>query len=357
MINELLVSIQYDSNNHPDLSRKNFYQALLFEISHNKELELLLGHILSNGVNSEHLTNLVAHAFEYMFVASKLIVKKPYSEFGVEDWKENISLILSSKELSSLLCNILSTKTTQTVKYQRYLGPFILSHLIFAEQHLTIADIGCSINLGLMGMSASLPFASVTDQTHGQFINKLIRKNLSIKRGIGLDSKDAMQDLDWVLACSFYPSEVSGLSSMRKTIDSLREKVNNVDTLVGDMREIESIWKRNSLPKVNVLIASTVLYQLPDSDRTRFLNSSKQILLPGGIIVINDFLATQNGQLDWQIDRAFEKDKYRTLLYVNDQFLEFLCWDSSRCKSASEGKDFNNILDNIKPTINKNTRL
>jgi hypothetical protein len=344
MINELISIFTYDSQNHPDKVRKSFYEALLAEINSGNDLLIsLLERAQARGLKPVHLSNLLSHAFEYLFISSILNKPQEYFQFSVEDWRDAIVTVLSSDKLSPLVETILFSKSTQTNKYQRYLGPFILSSLIFGEQSILIADIGCSLNVGLMGLSVSLPFEVVEDFTSNQIARSFSPKKLNMRRGFGLDLVDPVQDIEWVLACSFYPSEIEGLGSLKQTLKELKNTALNVETVLGDLRQINLIWTNGLLPKVDIVIACTVLYQFTDLESTSFLETAKQILTPNGIIIINDFVNVQHNQLVWQSNKTFERN-YRTVLFDGEQYLEFLCWENSRCTKVFEGKHFKKII-------------
>src|SRR5439155_18687058 len=141
-----------------------------------------------------------------------------YSQFGVNQWNEIIDSVQASPTLSSAFTTLLRTKTVQTNKYQRYVGAHILANLFFGSEQIVAADIGCSLNIGLLGMSAGLPFSEVIDHTKNHLVSEGATNHLNLRWSVGVDINDPEEGLDWILACSFYPSEIHELPDFASTL-------------------------------------------------------------------------------------------------------------------------------------------
>jgi len=349
---DLVTQITFDAQNHPDPSRRFLYEAVLNQIqSRNGHFDKLLSVGEHRSLDARHFSNLIAHCLEYFLITGQIRSDKLYSQFGVKQWNEIMDSVQASPTLSSTFTTLLRTKTVQTNKYQRYVGAHSLAKLFFGSKQIVAADIGCSLNIGLLGMSAGLPFSEVIDHTKNHLVSESATSRVNLLWSVGVDINNPAEDLDWILACSFYPSEIHELADFASTMQRL--KVVAKDKVLfeqGDLLRLRTLWSAKGFPKLDLMMANTVLYQLSVDQRNRFLQEATAVVQPNGILVISDFVSLVGTELAWMPAWKTTGKRFRTVLLRNTvtgfcQPQECFVWDTTRCREVWPGQDYESLVE------------
>lgn len=349
---QLINDIKTKSETHPDESRRNLYKVVAERLNDKNDpikRVLFKSYKKRKDLNSTHFANVVSHAFEHFFLEGEIEPHIPYTQFETHDWNYYLEKILNTKEYLQKVITFLETNRTQTNKYQRYLGPKILISRYFGDKKINILDIGCSLNLGLMGLKTNEPFSEVIDHTEDQYIQKHLTNSIKIGEATGVDLHDPRKNRQWILACNFYPSESHQISDFVKKLAEIEQNAKDVNFIEGNAIKINEIWKQNKLNKVDVIIMSTVLYQLSSQERKHTLENARKILGKNGIIIINDFVSVKNSKLNWNKNWFGSGPSFSTILIRKNkpkEPLEFVKWKNARCIEVFEGSNFKEIIQN-----------
>src|SRR3989339_54972 len=339
------------SNTHPDQALKEFYSASLSFLKVNKEFKNLHKDLLKKRAEMppKHYVNLYYRAFQYDQLFKKN--NKEIYNYTRKEWAIELNSLMQESDALSVFTHLIETESTQTTIYQRYIGPKAVLRAVYSNSPIIVADIGCGLNLGLPGIELNYPFLDIRDETPGEFVTQEATSELNITDGISLDINNPKLKRKWALACGFYPKELANLPETARLCDYLWKKT-KTSFVKGSILDLSKIWTRRKLPKCDAVIASTVLYQISDKDRESALAEIWEILTPGGILIINDFLAV-NHKILWNVEWFGNKGKtssYTTVVLQKEDKAfsspyEFIKWDNGRCKVAYSGKDFKKVLE------------
>ncbi len=344
LINEFTTQ----SESHPDQSLRAFYYVSTSFYQENRRFRNILHKVIKkrSEITSTHFVNLMYRAFQYILLFEKSL--RGLDNFSQEDWKRELDSLMASEELLLTYQELMENESTQTTIYQRYVGPKAAINAIFGKKPLKIVDIGCGLNLGLPGLELNHHFKEIEDHTRLKTLSSLLKNKITVDSGISIDLENPVEKKNWALACGFYPGELKSLPETAKLCDYLWERT-SVTFIQESLLHLSKLWKKKKLPKYDVVIASTVLYQLSEEDQKKAMNEVWKILKPGGALILNDFVQVNHKVhfVDW-----FKKgsSSYKTVILIagGDGFLpplEFIKWGNGRCVSAEAGKDFKKVLE------------
>ena len=344
----LIKSIETQSNHHPDDAIKEFYKAFLELYANNDKFKKVILKIFEGrkDITDKHFVNISYRALQYVLIYNRH--KLAISNYKKNDWKKEIRSILNTKKDYDTYVKILKEENTQTTIYQRYIGPKLAIYYKYQNKPIKILDIGCGLNIGLPGIEINMPFKRIRDNTKSKKLNATRKKELNFKQGFAIDINNPIEKRKWALACGFYPSELENIGKVEKVCDPLWD-MTKVKFYQCNLLELEDFWKANKLPKMDIAIASTILYQLPKNKVDRALSEIRKTLKHPGLLIINDFMS-YNGNFRFDVN-WFQKEKssYKTIILNTtkkdfEKPLEFITWDNGRCKEAFPGKNFDEIV-------------
>jgi SAM-dependent methyltransferase len=335
------------SKNHPDKIIREYYLAVTEIYSKDKDFADFIS-IIENerdDIDKYHLVNL-------LFRSTQNIVLSEYSETDITklnkgNWKRIYTNILKNNKHRETHMSHLLKRSTQTTVYQRYAGPKALMNLFFKGEPINVLDIGCGLNIGLPGIEQDQKFKNIKDKTKSKKFSKWLGQKTNFRNGISIDISDPKKSYDWALSCSFYPSEMHEKKETEKVIKKLWRNT-KTHFFQMDANLLSEVNKEKNI-KFDVIIASTIFYQLTPEERERIFTEIHKILKPGGLLILNDFVYI-NKKLSWKTNWfKRKKSSYKTVVLFNrdtklSRPYEFVTWDNGRCREVFEGNDYNSII-------------
>lgn len=339
-LSELIDQSHNPPGNDPVLG--SFYAALVELAEEKDKIAVLLMKVKKkrSDITYKHLVNLIFRAYQAIKLKENDLNYRNFNK--IRAWKKEFNLILKGKN-RKYFEKLLLTKSTTTTIYQRYAGPFALISLLYPAYDLTIADLGCGGNYGLRGLELKEPFKTIQDLTSQKIVNKLLQKKINLKMGLAVDKEDPNSTAArfWRIACSFYPHELDEMKSVLEFENKIK-KSNKVQFF-----KINLLKKAPPKIKVNLVILSTVLYQLNLPEQLLLINRAKKSLSQDGFLIVQDF-AVKNlanaRQLDFNDSWFGKKYSYRTFITAKKykwNFMEIFQWNNGRCRIVKDGEDLN----------------
>lgn len=345
----LLSELIDQSHNPPggDIIIGNFYAAVVEMIEHDELIAQILMRVKKKRpkITYKHLVSLIFRVVQFIKFSRNDLSYRAYD--NVDKWRKELDLLCSDDKTRQVFEKLLRTRSTTTTIYQRYSGPYAIIAYLWKDQAVSVADLGCGGNYGLRGIELMQPFKDIRDLTPNKTLLKLLPKKINLKSGIAIDKEDPdiKSSQLWRIACSFYPHELNEITSIQNFEEKIRSS-QKVRFIQNDL------LKTKSLPKirVDVVILSTILYQLTLQEQLVLLDKAKKLLNPEGIIIVQDF-AIKNishpNLLDFN-DSWFGKTySYRTFIIgkkTSWKFWELFQWNNGRCRIARAGEDFQKIF-------------
>lgn len=325
-----------------------FYEAVLELKEQDPGFEQLVsGALKARKITDDHLANLMLRAAQ-----ARLMEKRDYPEaFNKARWKEEIKSILESegKEFERDLLE----RGTGTTIYQRYAGPKIITGAIGFDHPVRALDVGCGRNYGLPGLELGEPFELISVGQNDGFIRGWLNRKLEFGCGWAIDKVDYRTEeaKKWGLACSFYPGELREKLPKVAALENRLEAAGKVAFIQKDFNDL--LGNGIDAGRLDVIIASTVLYQDPSSQRG-MIDVAKKLLDVGGILIVQDFARTaeKDGEdsSNLHFDTGWGKGEYGYRTHVSGKFnnwkwWEVLQWSNGRCDAVRPGVDFERFRD------------
>lgn len=345
LLNELIDQSHNPPGSDPILG--NFYAALVEMIESDHPIAKIFMRVKNRrfDITHKHLANLIFRAYQAIkFEQNDL----SYRSFGnTSKWINELKSIISDRKVRQNFEKLLRTKSTTTTIYQRYVGLYSIVSYLWDSELVSIADLGCGGNYGLRGIELKKSFKRIKDQTPQKFVTKLLARKINLKMGLALDKEDPDKESvkQWRFACSFYPSELNELNSIKDFEERLSssQKVQFLKT---------NLLTSKKLPKnsVDVIILSSILYQLHLDAQLTLIDRTKRLLKHGGIIIVQDFAVkslTNPRHLDFNESWFGKNFSYRTFVAgekTNWKFLEAFQWNNGRCEIVRPGEDFETVF-------------
>lgn len=148
------------------------------------------------------------------------------------------------------------------------------------------------------------------------------------------------------------PSEIERYDTLDMAVPLDISKKEIIRRYTGDFAslDLEDFAAHSPVDHYNVVMISTILYQLTEAEKNSVLNNAKKIVKPDGLIVVQDFAKidkTDKTRLRFY-NNWYRPYQYRTLVLdqksdTPDEFLEILVWDSGRCEKVMLGRDFHRL--------------
>lgn len=347
-LSELIEQSKYPPGGDPVLG--SFYKAMAEMIVEHPDFADLIEDVkkVRPSITTKHLANLLFRAYQYIKFEENDLLYRAY-KFSTM-WREELELFLANPKTVEEFKKILIEKSTTTTIYQRYAGPYAIISQIYAQNPVLVADLGCGGNYGLKGIELHEKFKPINDHSPSKQISKLLNTQINLKGGLAMDKEDPddPEVTNWRTACSFYPKELDGLNAL-SNFENRIKKSKKVQFIKVNLLDF------NYLPKklIDVVILSTILYQLHKSEQLKLLQRAKSMLKPGGILIVQDFATLDKNNLhllNFKEPWFGKKINYRTFLAsakTQWNFLELLLWDNGRCNEVFPGRDFLNIFTTI----------
>lgn len=344
-----------------------FYIAVSELTKTNEQFQDLIKSAAKRKTTPDHLANLLLRGVQYIEIFENH--RTSYEEAFVEPdaWEELLigenGVITNHK---TKLEAILRTKETTTTKYPRYAGVKAALNAVFIDQDIKVADFGCGANYGLQGLRGDIPFPPITVDTTAQQtidgrnldgeIKQMIESPVHLEEGLAVDKNDPSGDEErnWRFACSFYPGELSK-ESLRELflLEEAMEDIDRTDMnfLQGDILKLQVNHADGTLPveHFDAIVMSTILYQMSQEQQAHMIETARKSLRDGGVIILQDFATKDDNNMTGLSIKGLSPEPYayRTFLMgkADEEWKEFLQWETGRCKKVRPGKDF----DAVKP--------
>ncbi|NTU72652.1 hypothetical protein HGB07_00535 [Candidatus Roizmanbacteria bacterium] len=303
---------------------------------------------LNDSVTESHLCILFMRVVQYI----KLYKEEVYENVNYADmlltkdaWRDVIEDILANKY--SLLFKLLTERKVSTNIPDRYAGIALILKILCPNKELNILDLGCSFHQGgkkMIQVSEGKDiFHTIIKPSLKKIIGNNHNKPLLIKQIVGIDksSSQSKDELEWLLACSHYPGNVHQIRQTRARIEILpNAKTPIINTTFQRLAEY---FKENEF---DIIVFSSVLYQLTKAQRIRTINLVSKLLKDDGIIFIQDTAHKKGDALGFDDDVGipFSYRLFITGKLTNGSLWELLQFDSNRCAMVKEGKDLSKIL-------------
>lgn len=319
----------------------------------------------------------------------------PTHFFKPKVWSEKINELISDPDIAADIENALSIREVQSNVVERYKSFKLIGHMYrdrVGEQP-ELLDVGCSLNLGLkkLAVEEGYPFGDiqvgelenqklVSDKKLTQAANALLASRLAIGASMGVDikfsqGKDAME---WIRACSFYPSELLKPALVMEFNDLQNEGEGRIGYYGGDFTQANEMndlhihysqlkWEtehpgyKNSHTSLmelvermhgphpdeeifDMVIFSTSMYLMKWHERIRAFKRAKKLAKPAGLIVVQDFAEKRpsgNTRLRFHNDFQYGRMPYRTYIIdpksseIDPQHI--FSWETGRCQKMQLG--------------------
>lgn len=340
---ELEDNFRYPPGGDPSL--KCFYGAVLEMCDAREPLANILTTVQQKRPDRppKLIVNLLFRAVQSIKLDQSDLAYRDFREAA--QWKEELTKITTDPLLSTRLSEILHNRSTNTTIYQRYAGPYAIIAHFYNGSGVSVADLGCGGNYGLRGIELREPFQSVTDHTPGRYVSSLLNQPINLVEGYAIDKEaDTEENSAWRLACSVYPQELDQLPSVREYEERIKGSRRIMFTQ-NDLLICEYLPKN----AYNVVILSTILYQLQHLEQSALLERARRMLMENGTLIVQDFAAKNPEdprQLDFGVSWFAEAFAYRTFVAEkNDKpFREAFRWNNGRCRIVEPGEDFTDVF-------------
>lgn len=297
-----------------------------------------------NDLTVTHFANLSLRAFQAIHLERD---GYPYGTDSAK-WGEALQHTLAEAVDKDRLREYLVNRDTNTTLYERYAGPkaMLSAFLPPNEFGINVADFGCGGNFGLPGIAIGEQFTSFVDHTPDTTLARFMAKTLVFQNAVAVDQNDPYDPemIAWRRACSVYPQEVGKLPAIIQFEEKLAEqKYGGVKFIQADLRDLDGQYIDHGT--LDAVIMSTMCYQLTPEDQASLLESTKALLKPTGIIVVQDFakISEENPHLlDTNVSWS-TPFSYRTFVSSAEtswRMKEILQWKTGRCAEVRAGQDF-----------------
>lgn len=342
-----------DQGLHPpgaDPSLGCFYKAVTQMIDAGHTIGIVLGETkrARPDITDKHFASLLFRVVQFIKFREGDLSYAHFSE--TSQWREELDRIATTQPMIDEFSEGLRRRSTATTIYQRYAGPHVTIAHFYDGHPVLVADLGCGGNYGLRGIELQEPFQQIIDSTPYSTVSTLLNQRINLEKGLAIDKEepDDPQVREWRFACSLYPQELSQLPEMREFEERIRGS-QRVQFLKADLLTLDLDWFLSH--GLDVVILSTILYQLQRPEQLTLIDKAKRLIKPGGMLVVQDFARKDSSNpflLDFSNSWFDNKFSYRTFLATsknnNWQFLETLQWNNGRCISVKPGEDFDEVF-------------
>lgn len=338
-----------------------FCQALLIVLRDPqfKNLCESLNKIAEN--SPSYAVNKALRVFQYQLLETKS--NYPLDYIAPKEWEEAIRSVSADEMTGYEVMQYLENRDIQSNVVERYKAVKLVMLLLGSRIGTTpsLLDVGCSRNHGLKKLALNLPFdpisPGVNDDRLGTIpfmnttLSALLDVPLCIRNSIGLDlvSPEAFSAARWAKSCSFYPTELLNTYKVAEYdyLDSVQ---------IPEVRQAQHDILQDNLEAVSdgqqfeVIICSTLLYQLDVYERYKVQKMLRSRLRDNGVIIYQDFASksTAPGAIQFESNWFEYIYPYRTLVeFANDDehiLYEVLRWNNGRCEKWVPGSDVHRII-------------
>jgi len=201
------------------------------------------------------------------------------------------------------------------------------------KRGVTVADIGCSIGLGLMALNTDILRAV---KAYDSRLEECLGRRVDVAKAIGIDIMD--QNIEWVEAC-YLPENKLKRPQIHHLYEQLKEQGQEMTFVRGDaaaLRDVEAL----TADSVDVAWISNTCYQIED-DLEKVEDGIKWLLKNGGMWL---YAYYRHGD-----DKRFASPENPYVVKVRiknrwNESLEVLESPSDQVESIKPGRDFETFL-------------
>lgn len=321
-------------------------------------LPLYAAHLIRVGYQSELLRLTGIHYPEEFITKEKCL----------EGWR----MILDDQERFDDFSSNIAWRALQTNVADRYKGvkAVIINHQDRFSGPISYLDVGSSLGTGCKKLALGDSFRPIrrTMEWYGDtglldskpmwndILNRRLTSEVVIGDCVGIDvmpGNDA-RTRHWIFSCSFYPSELLDSSKVAEIVRLDLANPKNFHGVVrgdfSDKSNIAEMSDRSGQAQFDVISFVTVLSQVKEEDRRLMLKNALEILSPGGLIVIQDFVqASPFGHDGLVFFPDWSKPYfYRTVVIDPSRGdlepQEALHWQNSRCEELRVSESYHSLL-------------
>jgi len=343
---------------HPDDGIRRFNIGLNYFIEEDspsaRTLKKALVRVaLQRDIGSTHFADLLARSTQYVF---RQRGDSGYVGYSPKDWEQYFETFQDTDDYP-LFIESLKTRSVATNIPERYRALAAVSAKKCQDgAKISVIDLGSSLNLGLLGVLAQTYLLgdsdggeSFTDQTSGVLRTLLKQDNIYYNQAIGVELQEFKQDhvIDpWVLACAYFTKYDAAREKIESINRYLQNDPNRVNTVQADITDpdlpgiIQRVATGLEGQKFDIIHASMVLYQLSPQQQEVVLENAAALLGRDGIFMELTFIDPKN----W----FATNNVVTTIRFMQDDgklsdSYEWIRWDSSRCRLANPGADFETV--------------
>jgi hypothetical protein len=286
----------------------------------------------------------------------------------LEGWQ----IIISDQERYDNFSSNIAWRNLQTNVADRYKG---IKAVIINNQHrfnrpIHYLDVGASMGNGCKKLAINDSFRPIKRTTDwhedtellerkpwwNEMLNQKLRSEVIFGKCVGIDvlPGDDKRTKEWIYSCSFYPSELLDESRVNEYTRLEAARPHNFHGVIaGDFTSrssLANIHKHSGRNTFDVISFVTVLSQLDDEHRRLMLQNAIHALAPDGLIIIQDFVQTDESQPNELIflPEWRKPYSYRTVVIdpfnVNPRPQEALYWQNSRCEEVRVSEEYYSLL-------------
>lgn len=351
------------SRAHPDTSRRNLAEALLTILAlKDNLLKRMLNEtfLKRHELGSESLVSILMHSIEYVFMFSLSNVRRPrnllYDSYSYHDWMNVVEELFCQPQYLKFLIFNLQHRNVQAYHLQRYVAAYSLMVRIqkLTGKSIFVVDCGCGPNIAIQNMRNGRVISELHDYTPDNSIFRIQDTKINLQ-GVGLDTAwpENSHDLKWLVACSSYPKDYqlvnTNFRNYTKQMKVCTDK--HFSGSEGDICHMDKLWAKYRLPKVDMVMMTTVYYQLTADQKVMALQAVERILSPNGMVVLTDFIESIRDGRPILTSSWYKKDnrKYQTLVSFKTKqgklscFYSYLSYTTTRCAEVYPGWDYDLI--------------
>lgn len=300
----------------------------------------------------------------------------PKAHENTEVWEHTFDDIGQDFErLGQIVVNLHGSNTMSNIAERYKAIKMVLLMMGHRFDDVSILDIGCSLNHGLKqlvlnkGGSFSRykfgkvevsigpdigedPSLQIPSLGYTAMFNRLMnRKRANIGPSLGVDIMNSEDPViqEWAISCSFYPSELLDTRRVRNARRLEKKQPKQVGFYREDFTDLDHKRFREKSPvsSYDVVVLSTILYQLNPEERAAMIANAKKYTSPDGLIIIQDFASLKTDPISSMRTLEFDDHwyahpyKYRTYVIdmqdPDEQLQEIFLWENGRCDRVALG--------------------
>lgn len=293
----------------------------------------------------------------------------PQTHFKHEAWQESFQHIFRPENPAFWELAVDLGRNLQSNVAGRYKGSVAVVNMMSDRFYESVdeLDVGCAQNLGAKRTAVTewtpfedvevlYPDSDILNPAATLTMKSLMKAVVEYRHIVGIDIINAKDfgNKEWARACTFYLKELLDVRNV-EAYDLLDiSEPPNVHFYWGDFLHVDQadFAEQSPVTKFDVVVFSTILYQLTDSQRAKMIKNARNYLNPAGIIIIQDFASVDPAD---RTKLIFHKDyskpgslfRYKTIVLdtvdESGEFSEVFVWKNGRCEVMRPGRDIGKI--------------